>query len=85
MRDYDDELLTVARIKKGADDRIVERIDTGIKTVKLVYGLIAVIVAITIYVVTMRNDLNNEIKEGQRRERLINQLYEKVFGYKVAF
>lgn len=85
MRDYDRELLSTARIKKGADDRIIRRIDSGINAARMVYGLVAGIIALAIWLVTLRSDVNQLDKEVKKQGEFLNQLYEREFGVKITF
>jgi hypothetical protein len=85
MRDYDDELLSTARIKQGADDRILRRIDSGLNAAKMVYGLAAAIVGLAIWLTTLRSDVTRLEKEQDKLRELLNQVYEREFGVKISF
>lgn len=95
-RDYDSELRALARLKADADDSISRRLDTGIKVLRALYGMIFVIVLIAVFVFTIRYDLNQERKDRDREHKEIaqalekdrkalNQLYMKMFGVEVTF
>lgn len=85
QRDYDDELLEVARIKQGADERIHRRISASIHAITLGYVLLGAVVTLTIFLVTMRHDLNEQAAQAKKDRGFINQLYIKNYGVEITF
>lgn len=85
MRDYDKELLELARIKNGADERIRYRISTSMHAISLAYALLGAVVGLTLWLANLRSDLNQTRKEAADDRNFLSQVYEREFGVKITF
>ena len=62
-RDFDAELRALARLKADTDDSITRKLDTGVKVVRGIYAMFVLVIALAIYIVTIRYDVNQLAKD----------------------
>lgn len=85
MRDYDNELRNAAKIKKSADATFQSKLETGLRLLHALYAGGLVVVALTVWLFTMRFELTREINDRkddrkaylEQRERDWNIYYEQ--------
>ena len=83
-RDYDDEMRSVAKIKRSADVTFQHKLETGLKVLHAVYVLVVAICAMAVWLWTLRSDINQEKCDRERevtaaareREKMIATYHE---------
>lgn len=85
MREDDDELISLARIKRNADETTHRKIDNTLKVARSLWGLILITFLIAGWAAAIQMRQSQSEKDLKRFEELLNQVYERQFGIKITF
>lgn len=85
MREDDEELISLARIKRNADESTHRKIDSGLKVVRSIWGLVLIIFLVAGWSATIQMRQSQQERDLKRFAELLNQVYERQFGIKITF